>query len=435
MGPTPTHLPTPRNAPRSQTDEPGDEVALFLATGPAGDTGLGPLLERILLRAAQLLGCAMGSICTIDETAQVYRKEVDLGDECRAGQVFSLDEGVTGAVVRAGGSVVFSEYSKVPGGHLGRDDARYQRPVIGVPIRLPSGVIGACVVFANSSERLFTSQDARILERFAAQAAAAIADFRLHTVAIEVNINLAEFHTSERAALAHGFGLPGGDDPCRPTHVSIGRLTETHPHRVLVMHERPVIRAGLVHLLTQEGTGIQVIAECGDAAGALAAARYLQPDVVVTDIDLVDLPGVDLPGADLIEALARTSPGTAVVLLVGDPHDERIRRAAHSGARGFLNRSAEGHSLVRAVDSAVAGDAVLSRSLLEMWREPADPALLTSREREVRRLVEGGLRDKQIGTELGISVKTVEKHVGTILRKTGAANRTMLAGLAHPHHS
>jgi len=433
MAPTPPAMPTPSDtlcdSLRPETDGSGDKVAL-LADGRAGDTGLGPLLERILLTAAQLLGCGTGSICTIDETAQVYRKEVDLGAECRAGQVFSLDEGVTGAVVRAGGSVVFKEYSEVPGGHLGQDDARYQRPVIGVPIRLPSGVIGACVVFANTPERVFTSLDARMLELFAAQAAIAIAGFRLHTVAIEVNISLAELHTTERAALAHGFGLPGGDVPFGPAHVSLGRLTKTRPHRVIVMHEQPVIRAGLVHLLTQEGSGIEVIAECGDAAGTLAAARYLQPDVVVTDIDLVDL-----SGAELIESLVRTSPGTAVVLLVGDPRDERIRRAAHAGARGFLNRSAEGHSLVRAVGSAVAGDAVLSGSLLKQWGAPADPAHLTSREREVRRLMEGGLRDKQIGTELGISVKTVEKHVGTILRKTGAANRTMLAGLAHPHHS
>ena len=433
MAPTSPAVPAPSDIlidARPQTDRPGDKVALFPAEGRAGDSGLGPLLERILLSAAQLLGCGMGSICTIDETAQVYRKEVDLGAECRAGQVFPLDEGVTGAVVRAGGSVVFTEYSQVPGGHLGQDDARYQRPVIGVPIRLPSGVIGACVVFANTSERLFTSQDARMLELFAAQAASAIADFRLHTVAIEVSISLAELHKTERAALAHGFGRPGGVGRAGPARVSPGRLSGTRPHRVLVLHEQPVIRAGLVHLLAQEGTGIEVVAEYGDAAGALSGARHLQPDVVVTDINLVDRPGTDLLGS-----LARTCPGTAVVLLVGDPHDERIRQAARSGARGFLNRSADGQSLVRAVDSAVAGDAVVSGSLLEQWGEPAGPARLTSREREVRRLVESGLRDKQIGAELGISVKTVEKHVGTILRKTGAANRTMLAGLAHPHHS
>lgn len=432
MAPIPPAAPTTSDtltdAPRPQPDRPGDGLAVFLAEGRAGDTGLGPLLERILLSAAQLLGCGMGSICTIDETAQVYRKEVDLGAECRVGQVFSLDEGVTGAVVRAGGAVVFNEYSEVPGGHLGQDDARYQRPVIGVPIRLESGLIGACVVFANSSERLFTSQDARMLELFAAQAASAIATFRLHTVAAELSNTLAELHRTERNALTHGFGLPGGDSPSPVSPVS---LRATRPHRVLVLHGQPVIRAGLVHLLTQDGAGIEVVAESSDAAGALFAAGHLQPDVIVTDIDLLDL-----PGTDLIESLARTSPGTAVVLLVGDPHDVRIRRAAHSGARGFLNRSADGPSLVRAVSSAAAGDAVLSGCLVDSWGEAAaDPDHLTSREREVRRLVERGFRDKQIGVELGISVKTVENHVGTILRKTGAANRTMLAGLAHPHHS
>lgn len=411
---------------RSQPDQPDDGLALVLNEGAPVESGLGQLLERILLTATQLLGCRMGSICTIDEFAQVYRKEVDLGAACHVGQVFSLDEGVTGAVVRAGGTVVFNEYSQVPGGHLGHDDARFQRPVIGVPIRLESGLIGACVVFANSSEQQFTSQDAQILELFAVQAASAISTFRLHSVAVELGNTLAELHRTERNALAHGFGLPESNR--RPLG-SIMRPTEMRPHRVLVMHAQPMIRAGLVHFLTQEGAGLEVVAECIDAAGALATAEHLRPDVVVTDIDLLDP-----AGADLIASLSRNSPGTAVVLLVGDPDDARIRQAAHSGARGFLDRSADGPSLVRAVSSAAAGDAVLSGGLVGRWADStADPDHLTSREREVRRLVERGFRDKQIGIELGISVKTVENHVGTILRKTGAANRTMLAWLARSH--
>lgn len=413
------------NSLRPPANRPGEGLAVFIAESRSDDAGLGPLLERILLSAARLLGCGMGSICTIDETARVYRKEVDLGAECRVGQVFSLDEGVTGAVVRAGGAVVFNEYSQVPGGHLGQDDARYHRTVIGVPIRLESGLVGACVVFANSAERQFTSQDARMLELFAAQAASAIATFRLQAVAVELSNTLAELHRTERSALTHGFGLPDDDSP---SHLPPPGPPAIRPHRVLVMHSQPVIRAGLVHLLAQNAAGIEVIAESGDAAEALFAAEHLQPDVMVTDIDLLDL-----GSTDLIESLALTSPGTAVVLLVGDPHDARVRQAARSGARGFLNRSADGPALVRAVSSAAAGDAVLSGCLVDSWGEiSADPAHLTSREREVRRLVERGFRDKQIGVELGISVKTVENHVGSILRKTGAANRTMLAGLAHP---
>ncbi|MDX6211783.1 MAG: hypothetical protein QOF82_870, partial [Frankiales bacterium] len=62
---------------------------------------------------------------------------------------------------------------------------------------------------------------------------------------------------------------------------------------------------------------------------------------------------------------------------------------------------------------------------------PADQ--LTAREREVRALVELGMPDKRIANELGISVKTVEKHVGSVLRKTGAANRTALAGRSSLH--
>jgi len=65
----------------------------------AGELSLRPLLERILRRSTELLGCDAGSICLVDEGAGVYRKEADIGIACQSGKVFPLTEGTTGAVV------------------------------------------------------------------------------------------------------------------------------------------------------------------------------------------------------------------------------------------------------------------------------------------------------------------------------------------------
>jgi len=150
-----------------------------LAGDLAGKFALEPLLERILINAAQLLHCSSGSICTIDENARAYRKEVDLDVGCRSGEIFSLDEGVTGAVARVGGAVTFCRYSSVPGGHLLSDDIRFSRAVLGVPIRLGSSLIGAFMVFGDDADRQFTDDDVHLLELFAIHAAVAIANSML----------------------------------------------------------------------------------------------------------------------------------------------------------------------------------------------------------------------------------------------------------------
>jgi DNA-binding NarL/FixJ family response regulator len=95
----------------------------------------------------------------------------------------------------------------------------------------------------------------------------------------------------------------------------------------------------------------------------------------------------------------------------------------------------DGPALVRAVLAAARGDVLLTGSVLRRFadRDRPRPDGLTEREREVRSLVERGLPDKKIATALGISVKTIEKHVGAILRKTGAPNRTALAHRAAIH--
>jgi hypothetical protein len=73
----------------------------------AGEFSLRPLLERILRRCTELLGCDAGSICSVDEAVGTYRKEADIGVACQSGRVFPLTEGMTGAVVARRGEAPF----------------------------------------------------------------------------------------------------------------------------------------------------------------------------------------------------------------------------------------------------------------------------------------------------------------------------------------
>ncbi|MGQ4515533.1 response regulator [Streptomyces sp. DW26H14] len=194
--------------------------------------------------------------------------------------------------------------------------------------------------------------------------------------------------------------------------------------RVLVVDRRPVVRAGLVRLLGRAEPDVQVVGEVADAREALDAVRVLEPDVVLLDLRM---PGFD--GARLTSYVRAANPATAVLVMTDDLGDDLLKEAVHAGARGCVGTELDGPAVVRAVLAAARGDALLSERVLRGFadRDRPAPEALTDREREVRALVERGLPDKKIASVLGIAVKTVEKHVGAVLRKTGAPNRTALA--------
>jgi signal transduction histidine kinase/DNA-binding NarL/FixJ family response regulator len=170
----------------------------------AGEFSLRPLLEQILRRCTELLGCDAGSICSVDEAAGVYRKEADIGVACQSGAVFPLTEGMTGAVVARRAPVWFDRYDDVPGGHVAPESRATIRGVIGVPLEWRGRIIGACIVFSRDGRRAFGPADAELLRLFARHAAIALANARMHeeaeelarseAVAAERNRMLTELH-------------------------------------------------------------------------------------------------------------------------------------------------------------------------------------------------------------------------------------------------
>jgi DNA-binding NarL/FixJ family response regulator len=202
--------------------------------------------------------------------------------------------------------------------------------------------------------------------------------------------------------------------------------------RVVIADDHAVVRQGLRTFLDLQDD-IEVVAEAGDGAEALAAAEEHAPDVVL--IDLV-MPNVD--GIEAIRGLRERVPAARAIVLSSFIDDEKLLPAVRAGAAGYLLKDVEPQQLVEAIRTVHAGGALLhpkvaSRLLEEMASDP-----LTPREREVLALIGRGMANKVIARELSLSEKTVKAHVSSILAKLGVSDRTQAAlyavraGLAGP---
>jgi signal transduction histidine kinase/DNA-binding NarL/FixJ family response regulator len=596
----------PSGLPQSQHGVAARAAGLIaVAEDLAGEFSLRPLLERILRRCTELLGCHAGSICSVDEAAGTYRKEADIGVACQSGQVFPLTEGMTGAVVARRAPIWFARYDEVHGGHVAAAERATLRGVIGVPLEWRGRVIGACIVFSRDERRVFGPDDAELLELFARHAAIALATARMHEVAeeraraeaasaerdrllgevhdslaqrlvsirvyldhaerdlaasTEVGAVLAQLRqagTAARDALAEArltllglassplngqtleealrseaawaqsmgglevryvsagtppvleerlsqavlrvarealtnivrhaqarsvrvglmyeptavtllvqddgqgfdpkaewpgdrFGLRAISERARVLGATVDvdslagwgtRIRARFPYlprdeqagprlRVLVAAARPLLRAGIVRLLSGHEPGIEVVGEVATAEQALEACSELRPEVVLADLGLAAQTGG--PKGSVTGLLLALDRGPAVVGLCDVGDEKLVASAMRAGARGCVDMGADGPELVRAVVAAGRGQAILSGPVLEqLHRGLADTGpTLTERERQVRGMMEQGLPDKLIAEQLVLSVKTVEKHAGAVLRKTGARNRTELAAQA-----
>jgi DNA-binding NarL/FixJ family response regulator len=455
------------------------------AEGLAVDFSPRPELERVLQRCTELLGCDAGSICSVDEAAGTYRKEADIGVACQSGQVFPLTEGMTGTVVARREPVWFDRYDQVPSGHVAGPERATLRGVIGVPLEWSGRVIGACIVFSRDSRRVFGPGDAELLELFARHEAIVLATARLReaaevsaraeAVAAELSLAAGRLRTASREAmdaLADARLTLLGLAPAAPhgpsaAGLDVGGVTSSGPAGagpssaggprlpVLIAADRPLLRAGIGRLLAGSGAAvdagyagssfeprIEIVGEAATADAAVAACRELRPDVVLADLGLTAAGAAAAAGgavradrpAGVTELLLGHLPDLAVVGLCEAGDERLVAEAMRVGARGCVDTWADGPELARAIIAAGRGQAILSAPALAQLqrglREGAGQPALTERERQVRGLMEQGLPDKVIAERLVLSVKTVEKHAGAVLRKTGARSRAELAALA-----
>ncbi len=199
------------------------------------------------------------------------------------------------------------------------------------------------------------------------------------------------------------------------------------PISVLLMDDHVVVREGLRALLERQDD-IDVLAEAGSVGEAVGLD--VAPDVVVADLVLPDD-----RGADVVRRLNDRYPDASILVLtmVDNPTDVQLCLAA--GARGYLLKETASTELVDAVRKVAGGEDYLQPSLgaaLAKWREAPGRVHaraiddLTPREREVLRLIALGHTNAEIATMLYVSVRTVENHRASVLRKLGLRTRAEL---------
>ena len=199
------------------------------------------------------------------------------------------------------------------------------------------------------------------------------------------------------------------------------------PIRVLLADDHPVVRSGIRNLL-EKASGIKVVGEASDGEEALNMVQDIQPDILLLDMEMPKLRGVDV-------AKQLRATGSPVRILVLSAYDDKqyILELLANGAAGYLTKEEAPETIVEAVLGVARGEeGWVSRRVgahIAKWMraEEIGKLHLTSREVEVLRLVVEGKTNQEIGHQLDISEKTVEKHLEGVFSKLGVTSRVEAA--------
>lgn len=204
-------------------------------------------------------------------------------------------------------------------------------------------------------------------------------------------------------------------------------------HRVLIVDDHPIVRAGLRQILA-ETPDLVVAGEAGDAAEALLRLRADPWDLVVLDISL---PGRS--GLDLLRELEQAAPDVPVLVLSVHESDEYALRALRAGAAGYLTKDRTATELVQALRILLRGETYISRRVVERLvheRQDAEGPphqALSERELEVFRLLASGKAVKEVAATLALSKSTVTTYRERVLQKLGLHSNTELTRYAVEH--
>jgi DNA-binding NarL/FixJ family response regulator len=208
--------------------------------------------------------------------------------------------------------------------------------------------------------------------------------------------------------------------------------------RVSVVDDYPLVRGGIATALESD-PGITVVAQAGTAGEAIAQAVDVKPDVVLMDLGLPDTDGIAA-----IQRLTEEVPDSRVLVITANENVELLSEAMAAGARGYLTKRATARELCGAVITVHGGGTVIDSMLAAQVFQSVNVGqgstgtprpMLTTREREVLRLVAEGLTDKEIADALFISPRTVQHQLISIRQKTGLGRRSELAHWAATHLS
>src|SRR4051794_7565972 len=194
---------------------------------------------------------------------------------------------------------------------------------------------------------------------------------------------------------------------------------------VILADDHTVVRQGLRALLAAE-EDIEIVGEAENGREAVQMAKKLLPDVAVIDIAMPVLNGLEAT-----RQITRAAPATKVLILSSYSDDEYVQQLTQAGAAGYLVKQTAANDLLKAIREAHKGNAFFSPAIAKRLRDHCREAFvsgepvkrrsdyLTTREAEVLQLIAEGRANKQIASELCISIKTVEKHRQQVMNKLG----------------
>ena len=222
----------------------------------------------------------------------------------------------------------------------------------------------------------------------------------------------------------HGGTATVTTTPGEGTEVALTLPRGVVVSRVVIVDDHGLFRAGV---RSELGDAVEIVGEAATVAEAIPLILETDPDVVLLDVHLPDG-----GGQAVIAGVALERPGVRFLALSVSDAAEDVIAVVRAGARGYVTKTISGEELVEAIERVAAGDAVFSPRLagfvLDAFGsgEPVRDAELdelTAREREVLRLIARGYRYKEIAASLHLSVKTVESHVSSVLRKLQLSSR------------
>jgi DNA-binding NarL/FixJ family response regulator len=205
--------------------------------------------------------------------------------------------------------------------------------------------------------------------------------------------------------------------------------------RILIAEDHTILREGLRMLLTSNPS-LEVVGEATDGLEAVRYTESLKPHLVLMDLSMPRMSGM---GA--IQEIKRKSPGTKILVLTVHRTEEYILAALKAGADGYVLKDATHSELVHAIDSALSGKFYLSPGISEKVvegylkgrrtvRSAAPWGPLTQREHDILKMIAEGCKNKDIADYLCISVKTVEKHRGNLMKKLDLHSISALTAFA-----
>lgn len=210
--------------------------------------------------------------------------------------------------------------------------------------------------------------------------------------------------------------------------------------RILVAEDHAVVREGTVGVLERE-SDFEVVGEAGDGKEAVRLACELLPDIALVDIVMPEMNGVEVT-----RQIKQLCPSVAVLILSAYDDDQFVFSLLEAGAAGYLLKSVHGHEVIAAIRAVIEGEPVLhpaiARKVMGHFTsgagvtaskpKPSNRLMqLSPREAEIFMMAVRGVSNRDIATQLAISVRTVQAHFTSVFKKLQVSSRTeaMLLGL------